>query len=100
MGRIKDDYKALGVQVKNTGVQVIFSSVLPVGGKMEARNRCIMHIHFWLCGWCWCEGFGFYDNGTFCEDYNLSGRDGVHLSRTGRAVFGSRPANLVRQASN
>lgn len=32
-----------------------------------------MHI-IWLRGWCWSEGFVFYNNGTFCEDYNLSER--------------------------
>jgi len=36
MGRIKEEYKALGVQVNNTGSQAIFSSVLSVGrGKPE-----------------------------------------------------------------
>jgi len=49
MGRIKQDNKALAVQVKNTGAQVIFSSVLPVGGKRKARNRHMMH-NFWLSG--------------------------------------------------
>lgn len=42
--RIKEDYKALGGQLKNTGAQVIFSSILPVGRRREARNRCIIHI--------------------------------------------------------
>lgn len=33
LGRSKENYKALGVQVKNLGDQVIFSSILPVGEK-------------------------------------------------------------------
>jgi len=31
MRRFKEDYKALGVQVKNSGAQVIFSAVLLAG---------------------------------------------------------------------
>ena len=98
--RIKEDYKALGVQVKSIGAQVIFCPILPVGGKCTARNRCIMQINFWLRGWCCREGFGFYDNETFFDDYSLLGRDGIHLSRRGKGIFGSRLANLVRQALN
>ena len=100
LGRIKEDYKALGVQAKSIGAQVIFSSILPVRGKGVARNRHIMQINFWLCGWCCREGFGFYDNGTFFNDYSLLGRDGIHLSRRGKGIFGSRLPNLVRRALN
>lgn len=99
MDRIKQDYKALGVQVNSTGAQVIFPSVLLLGGKKKARNRHMMH-NFWLCEWCWREGLSFYDNGTFCEDYKLLGRDEIHLSRRGGSVFGSRLTNLVRWALN
>lgn len=35
MDRIKQDYKALGVQVNSTGAQVIFPSVLLLGGKKK-----------------------------------------------------------------
>lgn len=38
----------------------------------------------------------FYDNVTFCENYNFLGRDGIHLSRICRAIFGSRVVSLVR----
>ncbi|GAB0210389.1 hypothetical protein GRJ2_003504700 [Grus japonensis] len=100
LGRIKEDYKALGVQVKNIGAQAIFSSILPVGGKGAARNRHIIHINSWLRVWCHREGFGFYDNGTFYDDYNLLERDGIHLSRRGKGIFGSRLANLVKRALN
>jgi len=51
LGRIKEDYKSVGVQAKNICAQVIFSSILPDGGKQAARNRLIMHINPWLCGW-------------------------------------------------
>lgn len=41
-GRIKD-YKPLGAQMKKTGAQVIFPSILSVEGKREARNRKTVH---------------------------------------------------------
>lgn len=59
-----------------------------------------MHISSWLRGWCWHEGSSFYDNGTFYEVYNLLEMEGVHLSSTGKAIFGSRLANLTRQTLN
>ncbi|GAB0198251.1 mitochondrial enolase superfamily member 1 [Grus japonensis] len=50
-----------------------------------------MRINSWLRGWCLHESFGFYDNGTFFDDSNLLERDGIHLSRRGKGIFGSRP---------
>lgn len=47
LARIKEDYKALGVRVKNINAQVTF---LPVRGKGSARNRCILQINFWPHG--------------------------------------------------
>jgi len=41
------------------------------------------------------EGMFFNDKGTFFNDYNLLGRDGIHLSRRGKGIFGSRLAKLV-----
>lgn len=43
-GRIKEDYKALEIQLKN-GAQITFSSILPVKGKDAARKRCIMEVN-------------------------------------------------------
>lgn len=59
-------YKALGIEVKNAGAQVLFFD-FPLGEKEEARNRGTMFISSWLCGWCQLEGFDFYNNGTFYE---------------------------------
>jgi len=100
LGRIKEDYKALGVQAKSIAAQVLFSSILPVTGKDIARNRHIMQINFWLGGWYHHGGFGFYDSGTFFDDYSLLGRNGIPLSIRGRGIFVSRLANFVRQALN
>ncbi|KAM6036240.1 uncharacterized protein LJ206_001286 [Theristicus caerulescens] len=94
LDKIKEDFQALRVQLKNIGAQVIFSSILPVQGKGVARNRCIMHSNSWLRGWCHREGFGFYDNEAFFDDYNMLGRDGIHLSRRRKGSFSNRLANL------
>jgi len=59
-----------------------------------------MGTNSWLRGWCRREGFGFYDNGTFFNDYNPLERDGTHLSTKGKGIFGSRLANLVWRALN
>lgn len=48
LGRIKEDYKALGVQVESIGAQGISSSISPVRGKGTVRNRCITQINFCL----------------------------------------------------
>lgn len=67
--------------MKNTVTYVIFSSILPVEGKRKAKSRHKMHMNSWLHGWCQCEGFSFYENGTFYEDYDLLERKGIYLSR-------------------
>lgn len=83
--------------MKIIAAQVIFSSILSFGGKKEARNRSVIHTNSWL--WYQYEGFGFYDSGTFYEDYNLLRRDEIHLCRRGRAVFGSRPVGQPSELS-
>jgi len=88
------------VKAKGFGAQVIFSSILTVGGRGAARNRRIMVINSWFSGWCLREGFGFYDNGKFSNDYILLERDGTHLSRKGKGIFGNRLDNLLWRALN
>lgn len=44
-------------------VLVSFSSILTVNWKGAARNRCMMWVNFWLCGWCHHEGLGFMITG-------------------------------------
>ena len=58
-----------------------------------------MNVNSWLHGWCLHEDFGFYDNGTFFNDYNLLGKDGIHLSES-NGIFGSRLASLGKRALN
>ena len=38
LGKIKQDFRALGAQVKRTRAHVIFSSVLPVRDRGEGRS--------------------------------------------------------------
>ncbi|XP_075768762.1 uncharacterized protein LOC142821506 [Pelodiscus sinensis] len=97
--RIKCDYRALGVWVKEFGAQVVFSSILPVKGRGLGRERCILEVNAWLRRWCHQEGFGFLDHGVLFQE-GLLGGDGVHLSRSGKALFGHRLAKLVRRALN
>uniref|UniRef100_A0A8C3IF96 SGNH hydrolase-type esterase domain-containing protein n=1 Tax=Chrysemys picta bellii TaxID=8478 RepID=A0A8C3IF96_CHRPI len=97
--RIKSDYRALGVRVKEFGAQVVFSSILPVKSRGLGRNRCIMEENAWLRRWCRQESFGFLDHGMLFEE-GLLGKDGVHLSRRGKTLFGHRLANLVMRALN
>lgn len=79
--------------MKDTSVHVIFSSVSPVGGNRETRNRHIMHIN--LASWLVPKGFVFYDYGTCYEGYNLL-RVVIHLYRRGKAISGTKLANLAR----
>uniref|UniRef100_A0A8C8RI01 C2H2-type domain-containing protein n=1 Tax=Pelusios castaneus TaxID=367368 RepID=A0A8C8RI01_9SAUR len=98
--QIKGDYRALGARVKEFGAQVVFSSILPVKGRGPSRDRCILEVNAWLRRWCYQEGFGFLDHGMLFQEEGLLGRDGLHLSRKGKSIFGSRLANLVRRALN
>jgi len=83
------------VKTKSFGAQIIFSAILSAGGKGSARNRCIMNINSLLCGWCRHEGFGFYKNGIFFNDYKLLDRDETHLTRKSKGIFVSRQVSLV-----
>lgn len=66
-----------------------FFPILPVGGKVAARNRWIMHINFWLCDQCPCEGLRFYDHGMFFADSNQLEGEEINLSRRGKGISGS-----------
>lgn len=50
LGKIKQDFRVLGAQVKGMGAQVVFSSVLPVRDRGLGRSQCIMEINTWLRG--------------------------------------------------
>lgn len=96
LGRIKEDYKALEMQLKN-GAQITFSFILPVRGKDAARKRCIMEINIWLRECCH-EYFDFDDKGAFFDDYSLLGRNGINPPRRDKGIFSSRQSCFVRWA--
>lgn len=75
-------------------VLVSFSSILTVNWEGAARNRCMMWVNFWLCGWCHHEGLGFYDYGTYFDDHSLLWRGQIHLSGRGEGIFGQQADQL------
>ena len=48
---MKEDFKALAQLVKESGTQVIFSSLLPFSGDDMGQNRRVQFINAWLCDW-------------------------------------------------
>lgn len=48
---IKEDFISLGNMLKGSGVQVVFSSVLPAGNWDPGRRRRDQ-LNEWLCEWC------------------------------------------------
>ena len=97
---ITADFEELGRELKNFGAQIVFSSILPVLGRGIERERKILRVNDWLRRWSRREGFGFWDHGLrFLED-GLLAKDGLHLTRTGKNVFGHSMRNLIRRALN
>ncbi|XP_073435803.1 uncharacterized protein [Dendrobates tinctorius] len=94
------DFEDLGKKVKELGAQVVFSSILPVDGHGTRRWNKILQVNNWLRRWCRQQRFGFLDHGVNYLYDGLLARDGVHLTKTGKQVFGSRLATLVRRALN
>jgi len=45
---IKRDFRALGQLVKGSGTQVVFSSIPPLAGNDEGRNRKSQQVNTWL----------------------------------------------------
>jgi len=74
---IKREYRAPGVAVTDSGVQVVFSSVFPVKGNGFERASQIRQINKWLQNWCHIQGFGYLDHGTRFEKPGLLGAGGM-----------------------
>ncbi|GAB0178621.1 hypothetical protein GRJ2_000327400 [Grus japonensis] len=97
---IKRDIRLLGQSLKDSGVQVIFSSLLPVEGSNLGRNRQTQSINAWLCDWCQRHNFGFFDNGEVYTAPGLMNPDGIHLSQMGKRIFAPELAGLINRALN
>ncbi|XP_059573298.1 uncharacterized protein LOC132244815 [Alligator mississippiensis] len=100
LNRIMKDFEALGAKLKEMGVQVVFSSLLPVSRRGRRHDACIGEVSQHLWSWCRQAGLGFLDNDPCFWVGDLLGWDGLHLSRKGKRVFSSRLADLVQQALN
>lgn len=94
----KRGFRALGRLLKGSGAQVVFASVLPIGG-IEAE-RCAVHINSWLRDWCDRQNFGFFDHGKVYATPGLMAPDGMGLSRRGVRIFGQELAGLIDRALN
>jgi len=97
---IKRDFRVLGRLVRESGAQVIFSSLLPVAGGDVARNRWTQSINTWLRGWCHRHSFGFFDNGMAYTAPDLMASDGIHLSQSGKRTFAQELAGLIGRTLN
>jgi len=95
---IKRHFRALGWLVRESGTQVIFSSLLPVAGSNTERNRQAQSINTWLCGWCHCHCFGLYGDGMAYTVQGLLASDEIHLSQKGKRVFAHELAGLIDRA--
>jgi len=97
---IKKDYRALGMAVRDSGAQAVFSSVLPVEGKGFECASKIGQINKWLQGWCHSQRFRHLGHGNCFEKPGLLRADGVHLSEKGKSMFGHQLAKLVKRDLN
>ncbi|GAB0208697.1 hypothetical protein GRJ2_003335400 [Grus japonensis] len=97
---IKRDFRLLGQSLKDSGAQVILSSLLPVEGSNGGRNRRTQSINAWLRGCCQHHNFGFFDNGTAYTAPGLMTSDGIHLSQRGKRIFAQELAGLIDRALN
>lgn len=94
--RIKN--KVLGRRIKEFEAQVMFPSTFLVKDKGLGRDQHITEANMWLRCCCQCEGFGFLDNGQIFQGGGLLSKDGIHLTRTGKNIFGHCLANRLRTA--
>jgi len=97
---IKKEFKALGWLVKESGAQVIFSSLLPVVGRDVERHRQTQSINTWLRGWCHRHNFGFFDHGTTYTWASLLAWNGDQLSQRGKRIFAQKLVGLIDRALN
>lgn len=70
----------LGAAASDSGVQVVFSSILPVKGKGFERAGQIWRVSKCLQGWCCSQGFSYIDHVITFEKSGVLGFNGVHRS--------------------
>lgn len=97
---VKRDFRALVRMLKDSGAQVVFSSIVPVMRRDTGRNRHAQDINAWLQDWCLHQNFDFYNHGRVFETQGMLGPDGIHLSQWGKCFFAHKLAGLIEQGLN
>lgn len=98
---IKRCFKALAQLVRESGVWVIFSALLPVVGSGTRRNRQTQSINTWLYGWgVTTSQRVFYNVMALHGTRFTSIRWNSHLSQRGKRVFPHEPAGLIDRTLN
>jgi len=92
---ITKDFRALRALVKGSGAQEVFSSIPPVAGNDEGRNRKSQQISTWLQAWCHRRDFGFFDHGLVYTTPGLLATDRVHISQRGKRILAQELAGLI-----
>jgi len=95
---IERHFRASGQLARESGAQVIFSSLLPVVSSDTRRNRSYQPINTWLHGWCHHRSFGFFDNGMANKAPGLLVSDGIHLYQRGKRVCAHKLVGLIDRA--
>lgn len=83
-GAINRDFRALARLLKGSGVQVVFSSILPVVGNDIKRSRQTQLISTGLWGWCHQQNFGVLDHRIIYKTSGLLGLSGFTFHNWGK----------------
>ncbi|KFQ34587.1 hypothetical protein N331_07827, partial [Merops nubicus] len=97
---LKKDFKALGLLVRGSGAQVVFSSIPEVKGKNTERGWKTHLINTWLRDWCHRWNFGFFNYGEVYMAPGLLAKDGAHLSPRGKRILAQELVGLIDRALN
>lgn len=78
----------------------MISSVLPVAGNYEGRNRKTQLLNVWLHDWCHHQNFGVLDHGSVHVTPGWLAPHRVHLSQRGKTIFAQESAGLMERVLN
>lgn len=82
---IKRDFISIGKMLKGSGVQVVFSSILPVGYWDPKMRQHTNQVNYCLHSWGHAQGFGLYGLWCFSEIPGMLMPDGAHLMKWGKS---------------
>lgn len=95
---IKTDFRELGWMIRNSGVQVIFFSILPSIDSVMSRR--IVSINMWFHGWCHHQNFRFLGDRKFYIAPGLLASDRIYLYQRGKKVLGHEWAGFIDRTLN